>query len=230
LANSNEHVPEVEQNNRTLQEQMRVIFHSLPFQAIPAILIRYLASETAEKLKFFPAIGGISSYYSPHKILTKQSLDYEKHCTIPQFSYVLAHGEPSPKNTQASCKLDCIYLHPVHSQQVSHCLYNLATNQVLSHRQVTVIPMTAAVIEIVQQLAKEYGMNRLALHSKDGKLFYDSTWIAGVDYTDDFYDDIYQDQDYEDKEQQDTDLEAQQKQSLLQQMTHWVLYFGQNIS
>jgi len=90
--------------------------------------------------------------------------------------------------------------------------------------------MTAAVIEIVQQLAKEYGMNRLALHSKDGKLFYDSTWIAGVDYTDDFYDDIYQDQDYEDKEQQDTDLEAQQKQSLLQQMTHWVLYFGQNIS
>jgi len=68
--------------------------------------------------------------------------------------------------------------------------------------------MTAAVIEMVERLAKEDGMNRLALHGKDGKLFYDSTWIAGVDYTDGFYGDIYQDPDYEDKEQQDIDLEA----------------------
>jgi len=58
-------------------------------------------------------------------------------------------------------------------------------------------------IEMVKQLAKEDGMNRLAVHGKDGKLFSDSTWIAVVDYTDDFYDDIYQDQDYEDKEQQE---------------------------
>jgi len=67
--------------------------------------------------------------------------------------------------------------------------------------------MTAAVFGMVERLAKEDGMNRLALHGKDGKLFYDSTWIAGVDYTDDFYDNIYQDLDYEDKEQQDIDLE-----------------------
>jgi hypothetical protein len=71
-----------------------------------------------------------------------------------------------------------------------------------------VIPMTAAVIEMVERLAKKDGINRLALHGKDGQLFYDSTWIAGVDYTNDFYDDIYQDPDYEDKEQQDIDLEA----------------------
>ena len=51
-------------------------------------------------------------------------------------------------------------------------------------------------------------MNRLALHGKDGKLFYDSTLIAGVDYTVDFYDNIYQEPDYEEKDQQDIDLEA----------------------
>ena len=33
-------------------------------------------------------------------------------------------------------------------------------------------------------------------------------WISGVDYTDEFYNYIYQDPDYEDKEQQDIDLEA----------------------
>ena len=64
------------------------------------------------------------------------------------------------------------------------------------------------VIEMVEQLAKKEGSNRLALHGKDGKLFYYSTWIALVDYTDDFYDDIYQDQDYEDKVQQDIDFGA----------------------
>jgi len=58
--------------------------------------------------------------------------------------------------------------------------------------------MTAAVIEMVKQIVKQDGMNRLALHDQDGKLFYDSTWIAWVDYTDDFYDDIYQDPVYED--------------------------------
>ena len=83
MSNSNGHVPEVEWNNHTLQEQMHVAFPSLPIQAIPAIFIKYLASETAEKLNIFPAIGGISSFYSPCKILTKQHLDYEKHCTIP---------------------------------------------------------------------------------------------------------------------------------------------------
>ena len=54
----------------------------------------------------------------------------------------------------------------------------------------------------------EDGINRLELHHKDGKLFYDSTWIARVDYTDDFYNDIHQDPDYQDKEQKDIDLEA----------------------
>jgi len=64
------------------------------------------------------------------------------------------------------------------------------------------------VIEMVEQPAKEDDKNRLALHGKDGKLLYDSTWIAVVDYTDDFYNDIYQDPDYVDKLQQDIDLEA----------------------
>jgi len=41
-------------------------------------------------------------------------------------------------------------------------------------------------------------MNTFVLLGKDGYMFYDSTWIAGVNNTDDFYDEIYQDPDYED--------------------------------
>jgi len=59
LANSNKHVPEAEQNNRNSQEHMCATFHSLSFHSIPAILIRYSASETVEKLNFSPEIGGV---------------------------------------------------------------------------------------------------------------------------------------------------------------------------
>jgi len=47
-----------------------------------------------------------------------QHLDYEKHCTILQFSCVQAHDEPSPKIKQVAATLDCIYLHPVRSQLI----------------------------------------------------------------------------------------------------------------
>jgi len=36
-----------------------------------------------------------------------------------------------------------------------------------------------------ERLAKAAGKISLVLHVKDGKIFYDSTWITGVNYTDD---------------------------------------------
>lgn len=39
-------------------------------------------------------------------------------------------------------------------------------------------------------------------------MFFDSTSITGLDYRDEFYDEIYQDTDCEDIEQHDIDLEA----------------------
>ena len=211
LATANEHVPEAERNNRTLQERIRATFHSLPFQAIPITFIKYLASESAEKLNFFPPIGGVSSFYSPREILSRQRLDYYRHCTIPQFSYVQAHDEPSPKNTQQARTLDCIYLQPLReNKQGGHCLFNLVTSSVITRRKVTKVPMTNSVIAMVERLAYADGMTKFVLHSKDGHLFYDSTWIAGVDYTEaDYYDDIYQDPDYEDEDERDIDLDTE---------------------
>jgi len=63
-------------------------------------------------------------------------------------------------------------------------------------------------LDMDEWLAKADGMNRLDLHGKVGKMFYDSTWITGEDYTYDFYEDIYQDPEYEYIEQQDIDLET----------------------
>jgi hypothetical protein len=178
-----EHVPEAERNNRVIKERMRAVFHSLPFKAIPKIMIKFLAMECTKKLNYFPPKGGVSKYYSPREILHQQKLDFNKHCTIAQFSYVQAHEEPQPSNSQMPRALDCIYLRPLANLQGGHELLHLATGRVITRRSVTVIPMTTSVIKSIEDMATAEGMKTLQLMTKSGRILYDSTWIAGVDYT-----------------------------------------------
>jgi hypothetical protein len=70
---SQEHVPEAKRNNRVIKERMRAVFHSLPFKAIPKIMIKFLAMECKKKLNYFPPKGGVSKYYSPREILHQQT-------------------------------------------------------------------------------------------------------------------------------------------------------------
>ena len=149
MANANEHVPEAERNNRTIKEHIRATFHSLPFQAIPTTFIKLLATETAEKLNFFPSVNGISAYYSPREIMSQQQLNYFKSFSVSQFRYVQAHDDPKLKNTQQARTIDCIYIQPIYNQQGGHYLYNLSTHDYITRQYVTDITMTIAVIEEV---------------------------------------------------------------------------------
>ena len=180
-ASAQEHVPEIERSNRTIQERCRAVYHTLPFD-LPAIFIKYLVMEQARKLNLFPSKNGISAYYSPREILHQQKVDYAKHCMIPQFSYVQAHDEPKPSNTPAPRTLDCIYLRPLTNQQGGHELYNLKTGRVITRRKVTVVPITQAVIDTVNQLANNDDMQGLIIKSRTGHILYNS--ISFVDYLD----------------------------------------------
>ena len=64
-----EHVPAAERNNRTISERIRVTYHSLPYKAMPKIMLRHLAMISAWQLNLFPVKGGVSSYYSPYVIM-----------------------------------------------------------------------------------------------------------------------------------------------------------------
>ena len=58
LASAQEHVPEAERNNRTIQERIRSIYHTLPFDALPSTLLKYLVMFATEKLNYFTPKGG----------------------------------------------------------------------------------------------------------------------------------------------------------------------------
>ena len=110
FANAKEHIPESECNNHVIKECFQAAFHCLPYTKISATMVKVLAMECAKRLNFFPPKGGVSKQYSPCMILHQENLDYNKHCSIPFGTYVQAHDEPMPSNTQVLRTLDAIYL------------------------------------------------------------------------------------------------------------------------
>ena len=175
-ANPQEHVPEAERNNRVLKERFRANFHRLPFKKMPKVMVKILAMECAKKLNFFPPKGGISPYYSPRMILHQQTLDYNKHCSIPFGSYVQAHTEPNIKNTQHPRTLDCIYMRYVDNAQGGHNLLDLRTGRTIKRRTVTIIPITQNVIELVHDMADNDKMqDGFKIETKSVTILYDSS-------------------------------------------------------
>jgi len=56
---TDEHVPEAERNNRTIQERIHATYHHLPYVMIPKMMLRYLAMACTVQLNYFPAKGGV---------------------------------------------------------------------------------------------------------------------------------------------------------------------------
>jgi len=47
---TDEHVPEAERNNRTIQERIHATYHHLPYAMIPKMMLRYLAMACTAQL------------------------------------------------------------------------------------------------------------------------------------------------------------------------------------
>jgi hypothetical protein len=157
-ASPQEHVPEAERNNRVIKEQIHATYHCLPYDCLPRIMVKVIVNDSAKKLNFFPAKNGISQYYSPRMILHQQNLDYNKHCQYAFGTYVQAHDEHDPSNTNTPHTLDCIYLRYNDNEQGGHDLLHLQMNRMITRRRVTPIPITPAIIKMVHRIAKQDGM------------------------------------------------------------------------
>jgi hypothetical protein len=83
----------------------------------------------------------------------QQSLDYEKHCSIPFGTYVQADTKPDPKNTRHPHTLDCLYLRYVDNNQGGHHLLDLRTGRTIKQHAITAIPITQNVIDLVHAMA-----------------------------------------------------------------------------
>jgi hypothetical protein len=165
-------------------------------------MVKVVINDSTKKLNFFPAKNGIYSYYSPHMILHQQNLDYDKPCQYAFGTYVQAHNEPDPSNTNAPHTLDCICLQYSDNEQGGHDLLHLQTNCMITCHCITSIPITPAVIKMVHLIAEKHGMPKhLKLTNHPGQVLYNRTWIAGVDYDED----KFEDEDYDPNSDEDED-------------------------
>jgi hypothetical protein len=109
------------------------------------------------------------------------------------------------QKNKAPRSLDCIYLHYNDKVQGGHELLHLQTNALITRHTITPVSLTQAIINQVHALAVQENMpHGLKISNRTGQFFYDSAWIAGVDYDNEAFEDA-QDEDYDDQQQANND-------------------------
>jgi hypothetical protein len=153
-------------------------------------------------------------------ILNQTNLDYTKHCVVPFGAYVQANQESTKTSSNVTRTLDTIYLRPAQNQQGGHELMDLNSGQLISRNIVHEIPVTDVVIKAVKNMAYQQGFKSLKFKNRNGVIYHDADWIAGVDYDDP--DDIKnenEEEEYYNKEDENED-QLEQYEELEEQLEH----------
>ena len=87
------HVPHGEQttaqyknvSGQNITDCLTLIYH--------AFLVKYLVTDAARKLNFFPNKHGVSKYFSPWMILHQENIDYDLHSKNAFGVYIQAHDD-----------------------------------------------------------------------------------------------------------------------------------------
>ena len=156
-----EHVPEAKRNNQKIGERIRTTYHNLPYNKLPRIMLKHLAMTSAQQLNLFPAKGGILEYLSPHMIMMRRKIDYNKHCQFTFGTCVQAYQENNLTNTQAPRTIDAIYLRLITNEQGGHELMNLATGNIIKRIKIWEIPTTELIIKAVDEIAEKQDITSL---------------------------------------------------------------------
>jgi hypothetical protein len=90
----------------------------------------------------------------------------------------------------------------------------------ITRRHVTPIPITPAIIKMVHRIAEQDGMPKgLKITNRTGQVLYDSTWIVGVDYDEDkFEDEDYDPYSDEDEDSDDSNDDDDDDQDMYDEM------------
>ena len=160
-----EHEPTAERNVQHIKSLFRTQFHRMPFKAIPKVLTKHIAIRVVATSNYYPQKGGISKYYSPHMILNKEKVDYMKECAVESGSYVQGYGHETHRN-QRTRTVDAIYCRPDDKSRNGHILFDLHTGKEITRNKVKVLPMTAQVIKMVEDRARDEGVTELRTYSR----------------------------------------------------------------
>ena len=140
FATRNEHVPDIDCQNRVIKERARACRHTLPFEVLPRLLLVKMVNNCALWINMFPAKGGVTNV-SPRTLITGIKLDYSKQFCLLFGSYVQVHNNPSPTNSTTARTIGAIALIPTGNLQGGYKFLNLWTVKKITRRNWIHLPM-----------------------------------------------------------------------------------------
>ena len=151
-----EHVPEIERNIRTVKERIRSISSTLPFSALPELMVVHLVMFCILWLNFFPPKGGISNTLSPEAIVKGRSVDSKLHCRIPFGGYSQVHqGSDNTNNALVNRTVGAIALGPTGNAQGTYKFMSMLTGKLIKGRSFITLPMPSDIIRQIKFLATQ---------------------------------------------------------------------------
>ena len=160
LAAAGEHVGDIENFNKVLQERMRCIWHTVPFGLCwPRIMVIALAEYVTRMLNAFPSKTGVSSHLSPSTIVEgRRPLDASK-LSLPFGAFVqLTIDTNFPTNTVKQRIVDAICLGPSANTQGTYTFMSLDTGRRLHGRSWKVFIRDQTIIDRVHELGRKQNM------------------------------------------------------------------------
>ena len=110
ITSRDEHVPEIEQFNRTIKERVRSNYNMLLYNYLPPMIVIEMVYCSVFWRNMFALKGGISKTQSPSKIVLNRKLNFNAHCKVKFGQYVQTHEEHS--NDMQSRTLGAIATQP----------------------------------------------------------------------------------------------------------------------
>ena len=118
-------------------------------------------------------------------IIGRENLDCKRHFAHVLGEHVQGNNVMQTANANRAHTLDCVYLRPSADVQDGHDLLHLATNKVVSCRNIMPLPMKVSTICQVHDIERLDNVPKgLKIQSKTDITLFDSSWSAGVDYED----------------------------------------------
>ncbi len=93
IVSADEHVPEIEQYNRTIKGPLRGIYNTLPFKYLSPFFVIEMVYACIFWYNMFALRGGISDTQSPSEIVLNRPVDFNAHCKIEFGDYVQTHED-----------------------------------------------------------------------------------------------------------------------------------------
>ncbi len=152
VVSKEEHVPEVERQNRVIKERARAIVQTLPYKRIPKKIRVALIHYVVFWLNNTSKEGQVNT--PRDMIMGTQILDCKNLCKLPFGAYVQTHDDVSITNTMEPRTTGGINLGPSNLNG-GHKFFNLTTGEIIVRRKWTELPVPSDVILRLEELSND---------------------------------------------------------------------------